>query len=170
MQLFSFIMSLRSWSGIHIFPKYLTQNETQGNKQFSGAVLMSLHVVWFVSFRVIALYEPLSEMLSARTEERVWQTELAICFCLRTLGALQRCGSYKPRKPYGLSKAHQKTLVGKIFFSSVASSKSLPEPFDTIVSVSKIRYFCLKVSYRYRIGIDIPGSRKYQYSISIEIF
>ena len=44
------------------------------------------------------------------------------------------------------------------------------EPFDTIVSVSKVRYFCLKVSYRYRIGIEIPGSRKYQYSISIKIF
>ena len=44
------------------------------------------------------------------------------------------------------------------------------EPFDTIVSVSKIRYFCLKVSYQYRIGIDIPGSRKYQYCISIKIF
>ena len=45
-----------------------------------------------------------------------------------------------------------------------------PEPFDTIVSVSKVRYFRQKVSYQYRIGIVIPGSGKYQYSISIRIF
>ena len=30
------------------------------------------------------------------------------------------------------------------------------EPFDTIVSVSKVRYFWRKISYRYRISIEIP--------------
>ena len=44
---------------------------------------------------------------------------------------------------------------------------SITEPFDTIVSVSKVRYFRQKVLYQYSIGIVIPGSGKYQYSISI---
>ena len=53
------------------------------------------------------------------------------------------------------------------------------EPFDTIVSVSKVRYFWSKVSYRYRISIEIYNlesinsvsvskfqSKKYQFGIT----
>ena len=51
--------------------------------------------------------------------------------------------------------------------SSRKTSKS--ETFDTIVSVSKCRYFCLKVSYRYRISIEI-SDEKVSISVSVSKF
>ena len=45
----------------------------------------------------------------------------------------------------------------------------LAEVFDTIVSVSKMRYFWLKVSYRYRISIEILNLKSISISIGIEI-
>ena len=44
-----------------------------------------------------------------------------------------------------------------------------PEVFDTIVSVSKVRYFQLKVSYRYHISIEILNLKSISISIGIEI-
>ena len=43
------------------------------------------------------------------------------------------------------------------------------ETFDTIVSVSKLRYFCPKVSYRYRISIEILYLKSIGIGIGIEI-
>ena len=48
-------------------------------------------------------------------------------------------------------------------------SQMAPEPFDTIVSVSKLRYYCPKVSYRYRISIEILNLKSISISIGIEI-
>ena len=43
------------------------------------------------------------------------------------------------------------------------------ETFDTIVSVSKLRYYCPKVSYRYRISIEILYLKSISIGIGIEI-
>ena len=49
------------------------------------------------------------------------------------------------------------------------SMGNAPETFDTIVSVSKLRYFCPKVSYRYRISIEILYLKSIGIGIGIEI-
>ena len=44
-----------------------------------------------------------------------------------------------------------------------------PEVFDTIVLVSKLRYFWLKVSYLYLISIEIQNLKSISIGIGIEI-
>ena len=64
---------------------------------------------------------------------------------------------------YGVS------LEGQEFAGQLRLGKHAPETFDTIVSVSKLRYFCPKVSYRYRISIEILYLKSIGIGIGIEI-
>ena len=53
--------------------------------------------------------------------------------------------------------------------SNVLRTATISETFDTIVSVSKLRYYCPKVSYRYRISIEILYLKSISIGIGIEI-
>ena len=63
----------------------------------------------------------------------------------------------------------QDKFSGQIFALRTKYFVLESEVFDTIVSVSKVRYFWLKVSYRYRIGIEILNLKSISISIGIEI-
>ena len=65
-------------------------------------------------------------------------------------------------------EAKKGNIGGKVAFY-VTSLPPLSETFDTIVSVSKLRYFCPKVSYRYRISIEILYLKSISERIGIEI-
>ena len=66
-----------------------------------------------------------------------------------------------------VSPAISEPMLEKIPFCR--NKKLNAETFDTIVSVSKCRYFGLKVSYRYRISIEISVG-KVSISVSVSKF